>query len=166
MEPEAPSAALREFLKSGETACPRCGYALAGLNATRCPECGEALRLALALERPRVSVAASLVLCWGVVTGLVLVLGDLWVGWTVWGSGAAKPDFWGFLRAIYFSGDPAASINALWGLAMVILSGGWQVALIRRRRRGIGRRMRRATTVVCAIVLFNLPGMFLLASLF
>ena len=55
IEAEAPSdeAALLDYLRDRDVACPLCAYNLRGLTAGRCPECGRELQLSVGLVEPR-----------------------------------------------------------------------------------------------------------------
>jgi hypothetical protein len=60
------TAALLEFLRERDVACPLCEYNLRGLLTPRCPECGRKLVLSVGLvERPLkawITLAASLLM--------------------------------------------------------------------------------------------------------
>src|SRR5215208_5792469 len=49
----ADQAALLEFLRDRDVACPLCHYNLRALTSPRCPECGRELRLSVGLLEPR-----------------------------------------------------------------------------------------------------------------
>ena len=46
-ESKGTESALRAYLKSGDVACPECGYNLRGVTGVSCPECGWGLKLEL-----------------------------------------------------------------------------------------------------------------------
>ena len=46
-------AAIVDYLRDRDAACPLCQYNLRGLTSSRCPECGRALQLTIGLVEPR-----------------------------------------------------------------------------------------------------------------
>src|SRR5688500_16448927 len=56
IEAEAPSdeAALLDYVRDRDVACPLCAYNLRGLTRCRCPECGRELQLSVGLVEPRI----------------------------------------------------------------------------------------------------------------
>jgi|SRR5687767_14768173 len=79
------AAALLDYLRERDVACPLCRYNLRGLRASRCPECGRELTLGVWLAEPRmgawvVALVPSL-LAAGV--GVLLLFAMIAEGWNM-----------------------------------------------------------------------------------
>jgi hypothetical protein len=162
VDSEPKIAALRELLGNADLTCPSCGYSLDGLTTTVCPECGRTLQLAFVSQRLRASVPAGLVLWWAILTGPILLLTDFWGSWAIYKAGVPI-GLWDFVRNVYPEILIGNITSLSWAMSLTVLGGSWQVVLLRNRAGSMSRRMRRATFLVCAILLFSVP-MLILAS--
>ena len=84
---ETPSdeAALLDYLRERDVACPLCAYNLRGLTTCRCPECGRELQLSVGLVEPRMG---AWITCLVAVTaagglGFMAILSIVNQGWDV-----------------------------------------------------------------------------------
>ena len=88
-------AALLEYLRGRDAACPLCNYNLRGLTSSRCPECGHELRLSVGLVEPRIGawvtclVGVTAAAGMGVLTAINLVLR----GWGRFSASSRPLDF-------------------------------------------------------------------------
>jgi hypothetical protein len=134
----APSdeAALLDYLRVRDVACPLCAYNLRGLTAGRCPECGRALQLSVGLTEPRIG---AWVMCLVAVTasgalGVLAVLSMIANGWrSLFDAGNA----FFFAAMVYF----LASIPAV--AALIVL---------RRRYRRLPQRVQWGLAVGAAVL--------------
>ena len=83
--PPSDEAALLDYLRDRDVACPLCTYNLRGLTTCRCPECGRELQLSVGLVEPRIG---AWVTCLVAVTaagglGLMAILSIVAHGWDV-----------------------------------------------------------------------------------
>ncbi len=79
----ADDAALLDFLRERDIACPLCRYNLRALTSPRCPECGRELKLTIGLVEPRQGawLTGQIALTAAAGVGLMIVLVSASAGW-------------------------------------------------------------------------------------
>ena len=82
------AAALVEFLRERDVACPLCQYNLRGLMSPRCPECGRDLQLRIGLTEPRQGawLTAQIALTAAAGIGVIIILMSAMHGWPTGGA--------------------------------------------------------------------------------
>lgn len=72
IEPSSDEAALLDYLRARDVACPLCAYNLRGLTASRCPECGREIRLSVGLVEPRIGAWVTCLVAVTIASGMGL----------------------------------------------------------------------------------------------
>jgi hypothetical protein len=114
-----------------------------------CPECGEELRAELRAGPDKVVVPARLILWANLALDLVALS-----GWLYPSTGL---DTMTYIKQAWRA-SPYFVVTLMWTPLSLALSGYWLMVLNRHRFIGLTPKMRRRTTVVCAIVLLVPAG--------